>query len=583
MIVSSSSRNRAQGYWAKSNRHAYVALAGLLVAGGALSGALAGCGAPAEGETASTDLSPFNPGANGGSGAASSGTNSDGPAPALCIAGKSRCDGANTLETCNGAGTAFQATQCGSGSVCYSGQCQPLNCKAGESLCFGEEIHACNADEKSSTLLRTCNSGSACSPATHDCAPLLCEPLRAACSGNTATRCDATGFALDLSVSTACLGGLSCNAGACRNGEGAPPIQPILPTPGQVTPTPVPSEVQQVAQTCTASQIWCDGNRLNTCNAQGTGFTAQDCGTGTCTATGATATCQTGQVCTPGTTSCEGANTIGTCAADGSGLAVTRCPNGTNCTGDGQCTPVQCNPSGMLSHNGNGGVTVYWFAQGTLAVPPREGQDVNCSFSATRANNDDGGQNDRVAYAQDPALFGAMNFAEYAGAAACGACVQLTQGGRNVTITVADSCNPAINNNGTCTNGHIDLSRSAFQTLTGQSTGDINGITWKYVPCDNVGEVQFLLKKADDQYWNQFLVLNHRYPIVKAEVLMLDGRWVAATREAYNYWLPAEGAGPGGDMGTYRVRVTDINGGIVEEQLELRGGLQGGNGQFECQ
>jgi expansin (peptidoglycan-binding protein) len=236
-----------------------------------------------------------------------------------------------------------------------------------------------------------------------------------------------------------------------------------------------------------------------------------------------------------------------------------------------------------LSHNGNGGVTVYWFAQGTLGSPRQEGQDVNCSFNATRANNDDGGQMDRVAYAQDPALFGAMNLAEYAGAAACGACVQLTQGGRNVTVTVSDSCNPAINNNGTCTNGHIDLSRNAFQQLTGQGTGDINGITWRYVPCDDVGNVQFLLKKADDQYWNEFLVLGHRYPIVKAEVKMEDGRWLAARREAFNYWLPPEGDGPGGDMGTYRVRVTDINGGIVEEQLALRGGLQGGSGQFECQ
>jgi hypothetical protein len=36
-------------------------------------------------------------------------------------------------------------------------------------------------------------------------------------------------------------------------------------------------------------------------------------------------------------------------------------------------------------------------------------------------------------------------------------------------------------------------------------------------------------------------------------------------------------------MGTYKVRVTDINGGVIEEQLELKPGLQGGTGQFECQ
>ena len=238
----------------------------------------------------------------------------------------------------------------------------------------------------------------------------------------------------------------------------------------------------------------------------------------------------------------------------------------------------------MLSHNGDGGVTVYWFAQGTISSPRQEGQDVHCGFNGSRANNDDGGQNDLVEHIQDPALFGAMNLGEYNGAAACGACVQLTRGGTNVTVTVADSCNPAINNNGTCTTGHIDLSRSAFQQLTGASTGDINGISWRFVPCDNVDNVQFLLKKPDDVYWNQFLVVNHRYPIVKAEVLMEDGRWVEARRELYNYWLPPEGdGGTGGDMGKYRVRVTDVNGGIIEEQLALVAGLQGGSGQFDCQ
>jgi len=286
-------------------------------------------------------------------------------------------------------------------------------------------------------------------------------------------------------------------------------------------------------------------------------------------------------MCTPGQVSCDGANTIATCAADGINKAITRCPNGTNCQGAGQCVPVACNPAGLISHNGNGGVTVYWFAQGTLASPKRADQDVNCGFNGSRAANDDGGQNDRVAYIQDPALFGAMNGQEYGNADACGACVQMSQGGRNVTVTIADSCRPE-NGNPTCTSGHIDLSRGAFQQLTGQSTGDINGISWRYVPCAGTSNVQFQLKKPDDVYWNEFLVINHKYPLKSAQVLMEDGRWVNAVRQSYNYWRPVDGA-TDGNMGTYRVRVTDINGGIIEEQLELRGGLQGGSGQFGCQ
>jgi hypothetical protein len=36
-------------------------------------------------------------------------------------------------------------------------------------------------------------------------------------------------------------------------------------------------------------------------------------------------------------------------------------------------------------------------------------------------------------------------------------------------------------------------------------------------------------------------------------------------------------------MGSYRVRLTDINGGVIEEQLELAAGQQGGDAQFACQ
>jgi expansin len=542
--------------------------------------ALGACSAPTESDGPVVDVPRFEGGTNplnpsGGTSGAPSSSSSGGVA-ASCLAGGARCKTGDSLETCNSAGTGFDVSTCDGDNVCLAGACRPLTCTPGETLCLGSEIHACNADRKSTSLITTCAAGQTCRPTTKVCEPLVCNPLEGACNGNRVTRCDATGFGYDFSVNTDC-GAQACSAGVCRDPESIVQPGPLDPNQPIITPP------TQVSQACTANQISCVGNSLNTCNAQGTGITAQACGTGTCNATTVPPSCVAAPKCTPGAVSCEGANTIGTCAADGSAVTTTRCPDGSNCTGTGQCTPVRCNPAGLLSHNGNGGVTVYWFAQGTLGSPRQEGQDVNCSFNATRANNDDGGQMDRVAYAQDPALFGAMNLAEYAGAAACGACVQLTQGGRNVTITVSDSCNPAINNNGTCTNGHIDLSRTAFQQLTGQGTGDINGITWRYVPCDTVDNVQFLLKKADDEYWNEFLVLGHRYPIVKAEVKMEDGRWLQARREAFNYWLPPEGDGPGGDMGTYRVRVTDINGGIVEEQLALRGGLQGGSGQFECQ
>jgi hypothetical protein len=202
-------------------------------------------------------------------------------------------------------------------------------------------------------------------------------------------------------------------------------------------------------------------------------------------------------------------------------------------------------------------------------------------------------------------LFGALNFNQWGNGAACGACAQINaiNGGQPVTITIADSCNPS-NNNPTCTSGHIDLSRQAFQRVANAGTGDFNGVTWRFVPCDNVDNVQFRLKEPNNEYWNEFVVMNHRYPIVRAEVMMedgpapgsSDGRWVDAERggfgagdpndpeKYYNYWRTREGPSPAfGDMGTFRVRVTDLNGSIIEHQLELGSDVITSGGQFGCQ
>ena len=37
-------------------------------------------------------------------------------------------------------------------------------------------------------------------------------------------------------------------------------------------------------------------------------------------------------------------------------------------------------------------------------------------------------------------------------------------------------------------------------------------ISWRYVPCENNGNVHFRLKEPSNQAWNQLLVENHRFP-----------------------------------------------------------------------
>ncbi|MEO8178711.1 MAG: expansin EXLX1 family cellulose-binding protein [Deltaproteobacteria bacterium] len=512
-------------------------------------GVLAACSSEPDVGTDNESILPFGSGPGGttnvagmgggnstGTSASVTGGTTSAPPSVSCLPGQGRCLGGRTAQICNSTGTGFDTTTCDGTNVCLAGACRQPSCAPKETLCSGPELHTCNEDGKSTTLSRTCDTGSSCDPSTNACKQLLCEPLVGTCYNNFATRCDAAGFAYDMSANKDC-GSQRCNLGACVNPEQVTPNQvapnPLIPSPGQsnptpaTTPTPMQGGVQAPVQTCT-----------------------------------------------PGAVTCDGSNTIATCNPDGLAATFTRCANGSVCSAGGICNPVACNTQGLTSFNG-GQATVYWFGQGTTGIG-----NVACNFGINPGNAGNG-QGDSVSNIVAPTMFAAMNTTNYRGASACGACVEMSYQGRTVNVTIADECPQS--SNPTCTAGHIDLSRAAWNALTNNAGGtEISGVNWRFVPCNTTGNVQFLLKKPDDAYWNEFLVVNHKYPITKAEVLMPDGRWLQANRQSYNYFRPPEGM-DGGDMGTYRVRVTDINGAVIEEQLELRGGPQGGNAQFACQ
>jgi expansin (peptidoglycan-binding protein) len=328
-----------------------------------------------------------------------------------------------------------------------------------------------------------------------------------------------------------CGTGLRCNLGSCVNPESIVPGAPITPGMTPITPPPGVTNPMQAAPTMPAPPT---------------------------------------PTCTPGQVSCDGANTIATCGADGLDVSITRCPSGTVCGGAGACNPVTCNAQGLTTFNG-GQATVYWFGQGTINFG-----NIACGYGIQPGNLGNG-QGDSVTGITDPQLFVAINTSNYRGSASCGACVEMSYQGRNVTATVVDEC--PIGSNPTCTPGHLDLSRGAWNALTNNAAGtEISGVNWRFVPCGGTDNVTIELKEPNNQYWNQFLVRGHRFPVTKAEVQLANGTWVEAARTNYNFFEPPEGI-----MGTYRVRVTDVNGGVIEEQLELAPGAQGGNSQFACQ
>jgi expansin (peptidoglycan-binding protein) len=233
-------------------------------------------------------------------------------------------------------------------------------------------------------------------------------------------------------------------------------------------------------------------------------------------------------------------------------------------------------PGGACAHplkeysNGNGSVTFYTFAMGAPVV--------NCSFQVTGQNPD---VVSHVATGSGK-YFGAMDTTDYASAAVCGACVEVTRdNAKKVVVTIVDQCP-------TCQAGHIDLSEQAFLQIGTMSEGYLgtgNGgavgvISWRYVPCPVTENVSYVLKDAKNQFWNQILVQGHRYAIDKVEV-KVNGQWVSAVRQSYNYWQAGNG-----DIGMppYQVRVTDINGDVISDSLMLVAGDQLSSAQFPlCQ
>lgn len=289
---------------------------------------------------------------------------------------------------------------------------------------------------------------------------------------------------------------------------------------------------------------------------------AQGSGSGESSAQASSGSGATGSTSTSG----SGSSSAGSGSSSGSGASSS--------SSSGGMGSVCAHPFPEYTSN-NGSVTYYTFSMGSPTV--------NCSYAVT-------GQNpDTVAHVATGGgkYFGAMNTADYNNAATCGACVEVTRdNAKKVVVTIVDQC--PTNGNPVCKAGHIDLSQQAFLQIGTQAEGYLgtgNGgakglISWKYVPCPVNEDVSFVLKDPANMFWNQILVQGHKYAIKTLEVLV-GGQWVAGTRQSYNYWQVGNG-----NMGPapYKVRVTDINGDVIQAQLNLAGGEQFASAQFPvCQ
>ena len=177
-----------------------------------------------------------------------------------------------------------------------------------------------------------------------------------------------------------------------------------------------------------------------------------------------------------------------------------------------------------LAESGDG---TYYAADGT----------GNCSFDASP---------------QD-LMVAAMNAADYASSAWCGACLAVTGPNGNVTVRVVDQC-PG------CKHGDLDLSQQAFAAIAPLSAGRVP-ISWQVVACDVSGPIDYHFKDGSNQYWTAIQIRNHRYPIAKLEAQGAGNAWQEIGRVDYNYFVDTAGLG----AGPYTLRVTDIYGHVLDD------------------
>jgi expansin (peptidoglycan-binding protein) len=109
--------------------------------------------------------------------------------------------------------------------------------------------------------------------------------------------------------------------------------------------------------------------------------------------------------------------------------------------------------------------------------------------------------------------------------------------------------------------GALDLSPNAFSRIGDMSAGRIN-ISWKPVKAPITGNFTYRIKEGSSQWWAAIQVRNHKYPVMKFEILH-NGTWINLPKESYNHFVSTQHLG----TGSHTIRITDIRGVSVTDTL----------------
>ena len=248
--------------------------------------------------------------------------------------------------------------------------------------------------------------------------------------------------------------------------------------------------------------------------------------------------CGTDQMCSNGTCMCKSGMLCGTSCVDtqsdqnNCGSCGTKCSADGACV-DGACVNPMCKPDTMTY---NGHVTHYSLATGMVA----------CHYPTNTL----------------PQYYGAMNQYDWNDSGVCGACVEITNGGKKLVVQITDECPDVAPNTQWCFKGshHIDLNNAANDALGASSNP---AVTWKYVACTPTGNIKYYFDKGTKQYYLAVTPMNARNVVAKMDVQVM-GKWTALKHTSYNTY---ELSGTDYGTGALNFRVTDIYNHIVTESV----------------
>lgn len=222
----------------------------------------------------------------------------------------------------------------------------------------------------------------------------------------------------------------------------------------------------------------------------------------------------------------------------------------------------------------NGGLTCYWFSQGTSKDEKTcpGGYKTYCGYCGSETGEKpQEGQiwcpiNDIVSTVKNIATthFVAIPPTPLEQGKNCGACVEVTYAGRSIVATVVDACPSCLSDQ------HIDLSLSAAKALgMNEMMGQVeSGVKWRIVGCPTTSNI---VVGFNGGYQGQVYFQNAAFPIASAK----SGSSVATVNTGFWDF--------GKEMGGQEVSLTDVMGHTVTATIPTNGGDLGVQFDLTCQ